>query len=245
VAELLPRTVAVDSPASSSKLAVKPTSEESSHVADASGDSWRAAMIDPENRLLWRQRMRRLESEIVRDTILAVSGKLDKMMFGPAVPIVNLPDGSAALTSDDKMPTPTSKWRRSIYLLTRRNFHLPILGSFDQPIINTTCPRRMSSSVVLQPFTMLNDSFVVEQASLFAERVATVAPDSRKRIEQAFLCSLGRKPAAEEVDWSLTFLAEQSANFQTDTLEESQRSHKAWVAFCQMLLNTSEFLYVN
>src|SRR5205085_2789258 len=111
-----------------------PTSEDPSRVADTSGDSRSATTIDPENRLLWRQRMRRLESEIVRDTLLAVSSKLDKTIFGPAVPIVNLPDGSAALASDDKMPTPTSKWRRSIYLLTRRNFHLPILGSFDQPI---------------------------------------------------------------------------------------------------------------
>ncbi len=205
----------------------------------------RAVKVDPENRLLWRQRMRRLESEIVRDTILAVSGKLDRTMFGPAVPIINLPDGSAALPSDDKMPTPTSRWRRSIYLLTRRNFHLPILSSFDQPILNTTCSRRMSSSVVLQPLTMLNDTFVVEQAGSMADRLAQGAPDSRQRIEHAFLSALGRKPAAEEIEWSLTFLAEQSVNFKADTLREPQRSHQAWVAFCQMLLNTSEFLYVN
>jgi len=204
-----------------------------------------ALTIDPENRLLWRQRLRRLESEIVRDAILAISGRLDRSQFGPAVPLISLPDGSAALAADDQLPTPTSRWRRSIYLMGRRNFHLPILGSFDQPILNTTCARRSHSSVVLQPLTMLNDAFVLEQARDFAARVRGEADNDPARIAVAFRLALGRRPALEEIEWSQQFLADQAINYRQANPTDGQGDASAWTAFCQMLFNTSEFLYLN
>ena len=203
------------------------------------------AHADPDNTLLWHQRLRRVESECVRDAILAVSGKLDRTLFGPAVPLIHLPDGTAALPPDDKMPTPTSKWRRTIYLMGRRNFHLPILGSFDQPVINTTCSRRMSSAVVLQPLTMLNDPFVVDQATHFAQRVEEMATTPSNRVETAFLLAYGRPPAPDELQSSLNFLREQSGGFRENGRDGPQAEKQALITFCQMLMNASEFLYID
>ena len=200
---------------------------------------------DPGNRLLWQQRLRRLESEIIRDSILAVSGKLDPAQFGPAVPIINLPDGTAALPSDDKLPTPTSKWRRTLYLMGRRNFHLPILGSFDQPILNTACSRRLSSSVVLQPLTMLNDSFVLQQAQFLADRASRGSPSSENRIDLAFRLALTRSPTAEELRWIDRFLSDQETQLQNEKTLPEEAKRRAFVALCHMLMNTSEFLYLN
>lgn len=200
---------------------------------------------DPDNRLLWRQRLRRLESEVVRDSILAASGKLDRSAFGPAVPLINLPDGSAALPADDQLPTPTSKWRRTVYLMGRRNFHLPILGSFDQPILNTSCTRRLAASVVLQPLTMLNDPFVIEQARFIAERARQGGTPGEGAIELAFRLVLGRVPSTDEVHWSRSFLEEHRRLLTQEKVPADQAPLQAFAVLCQLLLNTSEFLYLN
>ncbi len=203
------------------------------------------ASIDPENKLLWRMRLRRLESEVIRDSMLAVSAKLDAQMFGPAVPLQTLPDGSVALVPDDKLATPSSKYRRTIYLMSRRNFHLPLLGSFDQPILNGSCARRMSSSVVLQPLSMLNDEFVIDQASFLADRLRKLSPDREEdQIKQAFRLVFSRAPATEEIAWSQSFISDQTANLGSGGCEPAKARNLAFVNFCQMLLNTSEFLYV-
>ncbi|MCA9450909.1 MAG: DUF1553 domain-containing protein, partial [Candidatus Omnitrophica bacterium] len=76
-----------------------------------------ARNIDPDNRLLWRMNLRRLEAEIVRDSMLAVSGSLDRTAGGPPVEITNPSDG---LSRPKLEPTPTSPYRRSVYLFARR-----------------------------------------------------------------------------------------------------------------------------
>jgi hypothetical protein len=217
---------------------------QSSTITQTSGQS-SAASLDPEDKLLWRMRLRRLESEVIRDSILSVSGKLDPQMFGPAVPLQTLPDGSVALVPDDKLPTPSSKYRRTLYLMSRRNFHLPLLGSFDQPILNGSCARRMSSSVVLQPLTMLNDEFVIDQAGVLAQRLEHLCPQNEQdQIKQAFRLVFSRVPADEEVAWSKSFISDQAANLGVSANGPAKARQLAFANFCQMLLNTSEFLYV-
>ena len=150
--------------------------------------------IDPGNQLLWRQRLRRLESEVVRDRILATSGKLDLAMFGPAIPLDARSDG-AVVIKEKELPSPTSQWRRSLYILGRRNYHLSMLGVFDQPVMTTNCTRRNSSAVVLQSLAMLNDDFVIEQAGFFADRVAA-AVSASDCVATAFRMALAREPSA-------------------------------------------------
>ncbi len=195
---------------------------------EISGQLARAASVDPGNTLLWRQRLRRLESEAVRDSILAVAGTLDRALGGEPVPVDMRPDGSGVVRGDQPAHR---KWRRSIYLLSRRNYHLSLLGVFDQPRLTTNCTRREASAVVTQSLTMLNDPLVIEQAGHLARRVATESPgEAEARVDTAFRLVFGRPPTPEERDECVDFL-------------ERQEPGKALEHLCHALLNTSEFLY--
>jgi hypothetical protein len=204
-----------------------------------------AQAADPENLLLWRMPLRRLEAESVRDSILAVSGALDASQGGPPVPLKANPDGSVEVDAA-KQATPTSRFRRSLYIFSRRNYHLSELNLFDQPVVAHNCTRRMPTAVVLQSLAMLNSPFATEQSELFAQRVAREAgEDDARRIELAFQLALGRAPDGEEKSAARELLASQLARFQAqaNTTPDEARS-RALAGLCQMLLNSNEFLYV-
>jgi hypothetical protein len=116
-------------------------------------DADRALKIDPGNQLLWRMRSRRLESEVIRDSILATSGKLNRSIGGPSVRLEYQPDGMVVV-SKQHLADPADQWRRSLYMFTRRNYNLTMLSAFDQPVMSTNCVRRVSSSVVPQSLTL-------------------------------------------------------------------------------------------
>ncbi len=188
----------------------------------------RGAEVDPDNRLLWRMNLRRLDSEQVRDSILTVSGKLDRTLGGPPVPLDPRPDGMVVIKTDG-LPTPTTQWRRSVYILARRNYHMTLMRVFDQPIVARNCAYRQHSAVVTQSLALLNDDFVIEQAGYLADRSAAEAPDRTPfaRIRTAWRIALGRFPDETELQWCLEFLERGTLN-----------------QLCHMLLNTNEFLYV-
>ena len=203
-----------------------------------------ASQLDPDNRLLWRMRLRRLESEIVRDAVLAVSGKLDATLGGAPISVEPRPDGTFVIP-DKGLPTPTSQWRRTLYLLARRNYHPTILTVFDQPNLTTNCTGRESSAVVLQSLTMLNDRFLLEQAEHLAARVSGAAgSDSAKQIELAFRITLGRPPRDAEQAASVEFFRRQLQHYSDEKLPADQAALKSLTQVCHTLLNTSEFLYV-
>jgi len=203
-------------------------------------------LIDPENTLLWRMPLRRVDSEVIRDSILAVSGKLDRTMGGKAIPLKNLPDGGTVIETKD-LPTPTSHWRRSIYLAAQRAGGTPqpnvtLLSVFNHPISNTNCTKRRNSAVVLQSLTMLNDGFVLDQAGFFAERLINeVELDSEKRIERAFQLVLARPPTVYEAEWSRQFVDEQRQAYRNAKADAANR--KALAALCHVLFNLNNFLY--
>ncbi len=201
--------------------------------------------VDPDNLLLGRMPLRRLESELVRDSILAVSGSLDRTQGGPPVPLKPNPDGSVEIDAA-KLPTPTSPFRRSQYLFCRRNYQLTELNVFDQPLIAHNCTRRTGTAVVLQSLAMLNGPFVFAQAERFAERVKTSAEgDPEKRIELAFRLALCRPPRPDEITAGRELLAKQAARYQEqEKLTPEQAADAALTNLCQMLLNTNEFLFV-
>jgi hypothetical protein len=203
-----------------------------------------AQQVDPDNRLLWRMPLRRIESEVVRDALLAVGGRLDRSLFGPPVPVESRPDGTLVV-AEKGLPTPTSRLRRSIYLVGRRNYHTTLLGVFDQPVLTTNCTRRSPAAVVLQSLTMLNDRFVVEQAEHLAERVARSAgaEDRGKQIETAFRIVLGRGPNTPEAAWSTELLDHHAEQYRRMKVSPPQARQRALAHLCHMLVNTSEFLY--
>jgi len=202
-----------------------------------------ARLTDPENKLLWRMRLRRLEAEVVRDSILATSGKLDTRAGGPPVLVTTRADGKVVI-DESKLPTLTSKWRRSVYLLYRRAYNLSMLSVFDQPLISTSCAQRDTSAVPLQSLTMLNDEFVAEHAGYFARRVQKrTGDDTTGQITAAFRIALARTPDNDEVALCAAALARQAELYRASGVSNEKARHQALAELCHTLLNTSEFLY--
>ncbi len=198
--------------------------------------------VDPQNKLLWRMNLKRLEAEIVRDAILAVSGKLDRTAGGPPVMITKPSDGLSMVT---KGATPTSHRRRSIYLLARRVYPLKFLEVFDAPIMPINCTKRANSATVLQSFTFLNGPFVIENAAHLAERVRQTTDDEPARqIEMVYRLTLCRQPTSLEIKICRAFLDEQTTTHTGDKSRAKAAHRKALADLCQMLLSTNEFLYI-
>jgi hypothetical protein len=185
---------------------------------------------DPEDRLCWRFRLQRLDAEIVRDSILAVSGTLNPEMFGKPV----FPKLQAEFLAQTKEGIWLEReegpevWRRSIYIYRKRGLPFPFLDVFDLPNQNISCGARIVSNVPTQALAMMNDEFVLQQAKLFANRLEEAAPgDASKQVELGYRLALSRPPEAEERRLAAEFLAQ----------------HKL-VDFAHVLLNLNEFLYV-
>jgi Protein of unknown function (DUF1553)/Protein of unknown function (DUF1549)/Planctomycete cytochrome C len=199
--------------------------------------------LDPGDELLWRMRLRRLESEVVRDAILSVSGSLNRAAGGPPVAIVARPDGRVEV-AQDKLASPGDRYRRSIYLTSRRAYNLSVLTVFDQPLVATNCLRRAESAVPAQSLFMLNDAFVAEQAAQFARRVERLAaPSPGATIELAFRLALARRPVAAETATCRELLRRGEELFLKQGTSRSAAEHQALAQLCQTLLNTSEFLF--
>ncbi|MEZ6050346.1 MAG: PSD1 and planctomycete cytochrome C domain-containing protein [Planctomycetaceae bacterium] len=204
-----------------------------------------AETVDPANKLLWRMNLRRLDSEQIRDAMLTVSGKLDPSIGGEPLPLDVQPDGMV-LIKQDGLPYPESQWRRSIYVLARRNYQLTMLRMFDQPIVTRNCSLRKPTAVVTQSLTLLHDDFVLEQAQFMADRARDESADhdSAALISWSFMAALGRPADAEETAWSVELLTRHAARYQEDGMEAEQANLKAMMDVCHMLLNTNEFLYL-
>jgi hypothetical protein len=201
------------------------------------------AKVDPGNQLLWRMPLRRLESENVRDAILMISGKLNESVGGPPIPLEYQNDGMVKVAEKDENKAPVDPFRRSLYLFSRRNYNLTMLSVFDQPVMNGNCTRRVSSSVVLQSLTMMNDGFILQQSEELAQRLASSAgPSAGARVQQAFHTILMRRPTPEEIESSTSLLERQTRRFETGKAKDP--SLKALANLCRMLLNANEFIYI-
>ena len=131
----------------------------------ASGTRAEAARRDPDDKLLWRQRPRRLEAEAIRDSMLAVTGTLDAALYGEPV-------GEEARSTGEIVPIGEEKGgRRSLYLQVRRSRPVTFLNTFDAPVIEINCTRRVVSTTATQALALLNSNFVDTQARHFAERI--------------------------------------------------------------------------
>jgi hypothetical protein len=158
------------------------------------------AEADPDNRLLWRMNWLRLEAETLRDSILALSGRLQRSTGGPGV-FLNVPSDVAEgfeffkwFPSDEK-----DQLRRTIYTFQRRSVMMPMVEVFDGANMSESCPRRGVTTVAPQAFTLLNGEFTNLEARHFAERVVEmVGPDPDRQVDRAFWVALGRGPLPAE-----------------------------------------------
>ncbi len=202
--------------------------------ASVSPQAAEAKKIDPDDRLLWRQRMRRLEAEALRDGVLAVSGSLNTDMYGPPVPMQRQGDGEVTAPAD------ASGARRSVYLQVRRSQPLTLLQVFDQPVMETNCTRRAVSTTASQALTLLNSDFMTREADAFAGRVLQEKPDDPAGY--AVLTAFGRPITAKERELLTAFLEAQTKRYQGASLAPSRR---ALADLCQMLLSADEFAYID
>jgi hypothetical protein len=171
-----------------------------------------ASAKDPENRLLWRFPRRRLSAEEIRDAALAVSGRLNLRMGGESV---FLPVDSELVSQLYKPAQwsvtrdPAEHFRRSIYLVAKRNLRLPAMEVFDQPSLGSSCACRESSTHAPQALELLNGRMSNELAVHFAARLEKEAVDAPSRVALAFRLAAGRPPADREKSLALEFLARQ------------------------------------
>jgi hypothetical protein len=203
-----------------------------------------AAGIDPDNRLLARFPLRRLDAEAIRDAMLAASGELDDRQRGPFVPTDRTESGEVVVDESTAGAT-----RRSVYLQQRRTQITSLLEVFDAPSIVSTCTRRLPSTLPLQSLSLMNSAFVVARAHRFARRLesdcgcgARGQADSDARITRAFLLTVGRAPDQEERSAALRFILAQPSRYPGRA--EPDAEGRAWADFCQMLLASNAFLYV-
>lgn len=178
---------------------------------------------DPENLLIWRRESRRLEAEIIRDSLLSVSGKLDRTQFGKG-------------SLDQNMP------RRSIYLTVKRSQLIPILQLFDAPDAMQGIGGREESTVAPQALAMMNSPMVRDIATKLSQRSRPNAnvpiPEA---ISRAYESALSRPATEEEVKTMTAFVQQQTESRGTDGNAESL----AFRDFCQVLLCMNEFVYVD
>ena len=186
---------------------------------------------DPQNTLLWHFSRRRLTAEELRDSMLEISGRLNRKSEGPSILIpvdqemINLlyKPSQWQVTND-----PAEHNRRSIYLIAKRNLRLPFMDVFDQPDLQTSCFRRASSTHAPQALELLNGTFSNQLADAFANRLRREAgDDSAAQITLAFRLATGRQPTHEQKKLASEFL-------KTSPLEE----------FTLTLFNLNAFMYV-
>jgi hypothetical protein len=199
---------------------------------------------DPENVLWHRMPVRRLEGEAIRDSILAVSGRLSSAMYGPPIPthLTEFMDGRGRPAQNGPMD---GDGRRSIYQEVRRNFISPMMRAFDLPVPFTTVGRRLASNVPAQSLTLLNDPFVRGEAQRWARKVLARGPrPAETRIDELYEEAFFRAPSESERAAAINFLKQQTCayGFAEDTLSERE---EVWADLCQVLFNVKEFIFIN
>jgi mono/diheme cytochrome c family protein len=210
------------------------------------------AKVDPDNRLFWRMRPRRLEAESLRDAILAVSGSLNPKMFGPAFKPPIPADAMVARNIQSKYPTDVvdspAVRRRSVYMFHKRVIPYPLFQAFDAPDAQQCTGRRNTTTVAPQALALLNDPFVRARAGDFADRLLNeIGDDSARSIERAYRLAFGRPPTNAERDAGIEFLAQQSRERSAREPKAKARDVRklALTDYCQVLFGLNEFMYVD
>ena len=186
--------------------------------------------VDPENILLHRANLRRIQSEVIRDSILKVSGRLDANIFHNGSVPVHVTDFMTGRGRPKGGPLDGSG-KRSIYISIKRNFLSPMMLAFDMPSPFSTMGRRTVSNVPAQALIMMNDPFVHEQSAIWAKRIQPSDQSVQEIISQMYYESLSRPPSEKELKVAKEFLGEKP---ELDVLTD----------FAHVLFNTKEFIFL-
>ena len=187
-----------------------------------------ALSIDADNRLLWRQNSRRLEAEMIRDSVLFLSGKLNNKRGGPGFEDFRYQDAYAPIYTYITADKP-ELWRRSIYRYIVRTTPDRFLRTLDCPDPANLTAKRETTTTPLQSLTLYNNDFMLRQASYFSDRIKTSSSgDIEQQVRKAFNLTYGRLPTATEAKIAMQLVDQQGL-----------------FTLCRALLNSNEFLYVD
>ncbi len=197
---------------------------------------------DPLNQLFHQAQLRRLEGEVIRDSILSLSGRLDRKQFGPSVPVHLTAfmqgrgrPGSGALDGEG---------RRSIYVGIRRNFLSPMMLAFDTPIPFSTVGKRNVSNVPAQALILMNDPLVMDQAKLWAKKLLTAKSGNiEERINALYEQAFSRPATTEETVAALEFLQTQGTEYGI-AADKIAIDERVWSDLCHILINSKEFVFL-
>ena len=211
------------------------------------------AAKDPDNRLWWRRRPIRMEAEVWRDSVLAVSGTLNRQMYGPSIKPW-IPSDAIATGSTRKWPTNVkdgpATWRRSVYIYTKRSMLVPMLEALDMPDSTLSCSVRSQTTTPPAALLMMNNDFIRKQAAHLAKRVQDSAPSDEGRIVWLYELALGRAPDPAELARGQQFLRSQRGGSGSDARAKTggrpgTSPSPGLVNYCQAILALNEFLYVD
>lgn len=215
---------------------------------------------DPENRLYGRFKLRRLDAETLRDSLLAASGTLVSDRFGPSSGVGIDPQGrvvvgidKGTITTHKVEPGGAADFRRSIYVQVRRTRPVTVLDTFDAPSMVPNCEMRAQTTVAPQSLLLMNDTFILDSAKRLAERLEKERPGNvPAQLERAWSLLFGKTPSADDLAQSQAYLEEQ-----TRQLTEYHRAtppakgapapnppREALASLCQILCSSNRFLYI-
>lgn len=212
--------------------------------------------IDPDNELYARMPVRRLESEAVRDALLTISDKLNGKLYGSPVPVMEDEVGQIVIGKENldgerkpgqTVPLHGEEFRRSVYVQVRRSRPLGVLETFDNPAMTPNCEQRSASNVAPQSLLFMNSNLVVEYSEHFAARVIRDAGSDRsEQVKLAWQLAFATVPSDSEIAAAVEFLEQQKQLFQDspNNPKESTAESLALSSFCQALLSSNRFLYV-
>jgi hypothetical protein len=211
-----------------------------------SGRDAAQAAADPDNILLGSWPPQRHEGEVVRDSLLALSGKLNPEMFGAPVPVARQGDGQVVVADDPRGN------RRSVYLQVRRSQPITLLEIFDTPRMEINCARRSEAIVATQALTLLNSKFTEVNSQGLSTRILKAAGvETEQRIAQAYQLIFCREPSSTERQAIGEFLAaavQEQLGEKAATASDAEKQaalDAAWVPLCEALVNSNEFLFVH
>jgi hypothetical protein len=188
-----------------------------------------AQEIDASNVLLWRHTPSRLEAEAIRDSILKVSGQFNPQMGGPGFRDFKMYKHKGSWFYDPIDPEGAEFNRRSIYRTWARGNVHPLLAPLDCPDPSSSAPARSVTTTPLGALALMNTSFVLRMSDHFAARLeAEAGDDIHAQVYHAYQLALARRPRAEELELTHEFI-----------------KNNGLPAFCRVIFNTNEFLYVN
>jgi cytochrome c553 len=198
--------------------------------------------LDPNDEDLWRFDRRRLDAEAIRDSLLAVSGTLDRTMPGPH-PFP--PANTWNFTQHNPFQAVYETNHRSVYLMTQRQCRQPFLALFDGADPNTSTAARSTTTVPTQALFFLNDPFVHDLADKFAARILAATADDGARIDLAHRIAYGRQATPDEMHTAEVYLGKYEQGLKQAGVPTEKQAAAAWASYARVLFAANEFIYID